>query len=71
VAIDLATAGLFDRHRGSGVKGPHSWRTYQVRLPEAIDIFGTHNAGHHFIAGMGETEKQMVNAIQQIQDQGG
>jgi len=71
VAIDLATPDLFDRYRGSGVKGPHCWETYLNRLVQAIDIFGVHNAGSHFVTGMGETEKQMVKIIQMIQDMGG
>jgi biotin synthase len=71
VAMDLATPELFDRYRGSGVKGPHRWDTYMNRLANAIEIFGTRNAGSHFVTGMGETEKQMVAAIQKIQDMGG
>jgi biotin synthase len=71
VAIDLATPALFDQYRGSGVGGPHCWETYLNRLAQAIDIFGARNAGSHFVTGMGETEKQMVEAIQKIQDMGG
>ena len=71
VAIDLATPALFDRYRGSGVGGPHRWDTYMDCLGEAIDIFGKRNAGSHFVTGMGETEKQMVEIMQKIQDMGG
>ncbi|WP_236609897.1 radical SAM protein [Desulfotignum phosphitoxidans] len=71
VAIDLATPNLFDRYRGSGVKGPHCWETYLDRLEQAIEIFGVRHAGSHFVTGMGETEKQMVNIIQLVQDMGG
>jgi biotin synthase len=71
VAIDLASPKLFDRYRGSGVKGPHRWDTYVDRLADAIEIFGSRNAGSHFVTGMGETEKQMVDIIQKIQDMGG
>jgi len=71
VAIDLATPELFDRYRGSGVKGPHRWDTYMNCLADAIEIFGARNAGSHFVTGMGETEKQMVDIIQKIQDMGG
>ena len=71
VAIDLATPALFDRYRGRGVKGPHSWEIYMERLGQAIEIFGVRNAGSHFVTGMGETEKQMVTIIQKIQDMGG
>ena len=71
VAIDLATPALFDRYRGQGVGGPHSWDRYMECLTDAIDIFGHRNAGSHFVAGMGETEKQMVDMIQTVQDMGG
>lgn len=71
VAIDLATPELFDKFRGSGVGGPHHWERYLACLEEAIDIFGVRNAGSHFVTGMGETEQQMVDAIQMVQDMGG
>lgn len=71
VALDLATPELFDRHRGRGVGGPHSWFQYVERLTQAIEIFGARNAGSHFVVGMGESEVQMCRAIQQVQDMGG
>ena len=71
VAIDLATPELFDAHRGKGVGGPHQWDIYTETLKQAIDIFGVRNAGSHFVTGMGETEKEMAEAIQMVQDLGG
>lgn len=71
VAIDLATPGLFDRYRGSGARGPHKWETYWRCLSDAIELFGDGNAGAHFIVGMGETEKEMCDAIQRVRDMGG
>ncbi len=71
VAIDLATPELFAAYRGQGVGGPHQYQRYMECLQQAIDIFGPGNAGSHFVTGMGETEKEMVQAIQQIQDMGG
>lgn len=71
VAIDLATPELFDKYRGAGVGGPHVYENYIERLKEAVEIFGPRNAGSHFVTGMGETEKEMVQAMQQIQDMGG
>jgi biotin synthase len=71
VAIDLATPELFDKYRGKGVGGPHSWYRYLDCLDSAIAIFGRRNAGSHFVTGMGETERQMVEIIQKIQDMGG
>lgn len=71
VAIDLATPDLFDRFRGSGVRGPHKWETYWSCLADCLDVFGTGNAGAHFMVGMGETEREMCAAIQRVQDMGG
>jgi biotin synthase len=71
VAIDLATPELFDEHRGKGVGGPHTWERYLECLAEAIEIFGERNAGSHFVTGLGETEQEMAEVIQQVQDMGG
>jgi biotin synthase len=71
VAIDLATPELFEQFRGSAVSGPHEWETYWRCLDDAIDVFGEGNAGSHFMAGMGETEKEMCEAIQRVRDMGG
>ena len=71
VAIDLATPELFAKYRGMGVGGPHKWDRYMACLAAAIEIFGKGNAGSHFVTGMGETEREMVNSIQTIHDMGG
>ena len=71
VAVDLATAELFDKYRGAGVGGPHSWRTYWECLEDALRVFGKGNAGPHFMVGMGETERDMCLAIQRAKDLGG
>ena len=71
VAIDLATPELFEKYRGKGVGGPHKWDRYMACLATAIEIFGQGNAGSHFVTGMGETEREMVNSIQTVQDMGG
>jgi len=71
VAIDLATAELFDRYRGSGVKGPHEWDRYWGCYEEALEVFGESNAGVHLMVGMGETEEEMCQVIQRSRDLGG
>ncbi len=71
VAIDLATPELFATYRGAGVQGPHTWERYLECLEQAIGLFGKRNAGSHFVTGMGETEREMVEAIQMVQDMGG
>ena len=71
VAVDLATPALFDRYRGSGVKGPHQWGVYWECFKRAVDVFGKGFAGVHLMVGMGETEQEMCAAIQRARDMGG
>lgn len=70
VAIDAATPELFDRLRGKGVNGPHRWDHYWKVIEMATNVFGKFFVGIHLIVGLGETEKEMVQAIQRGQNMG-
>ena len=70
VAIDAATPELFDLYRGHGVRGPHSWELFWETVEEIGRIFGRGKAGVHLVVGLGETEQQMVAAIQRAYDLG-
>ena len=70
VAIDAATPELFERYRGEGVKGPHRWEHYWDTLARSVQIMGRYKAGVHLIVGLGETEQEMIAAIQRAQDLG-
>ena len=71
VAFDLPKEELFDKHRGKGVKGPHKWQKYWEVFSESVDVFGKRMVGSHFIVGLGESEKEMVEAFQKVSDLGG
>ncbi len=71
VAIDCATPELFDRHRGKGVRGPHNWDHYWKIYEASAEIFGRMMTGVHLICGVGETEKELVQAFQRARDLGG
>ena len=71
VAIDAATPQLFDRTRGKGVQSLHSWAKYWEILQDARDIFGPQKFGAHLIVGMGESEYEVLNVVQQLVDMGG
>jgi biotin synthase len=71
VALDAATPELFDRTRGKGVQSPHKWDKYWEVLLDARDIFGPEKFGVHIIAGMGETEHDILSLVQKIVDLGG
>ena len=70
VAVDAATEKLFDRHRGTGVKGPHRWKRYWEALAEGVDVFGRYMVGIHLIVGLGETEQEMVQVIDKAHQMG-
>ncbi|MEX3007555.1 radical SAM protein [Hoeflea sp. TYP-13] len=71
VALDAATPEIFDRTRGKGVQSPHNWKKYWEILLDAKDIFGSRKFGAHIIVGMGETEWEVLNLVQEIVDLGG
>lgn len=71
IAIDTASEELFVKHRGKSVGGPHSWQKYWDLFEAALRTFGRGNVGSHYVVGLGETEKEMISAIQKIKDMGG
>lgn len=71
IAFDLPTPLLFDKHRGKTIGGPHSFEKYQRCFVEAVKIFGDWQVGSHFMVGLGETEKELLEAIQWVHDQKG
>ena len=71
IAIDAATPEIFCKHRGEEVNGPHKWDKYWRCFEKALKYFGEKNVGSHFVVGLGETEKEMVQAIQKVRNMGG
>lgn len=71
VALDAATPELFSASRGKEVRGPHRWERYWSALEEAALVFGKDRFGCHLIAGLGETERQMVETVAKLRRLGG
>ncbi|GBE57791.1 biotin synthase [bacterium BMS3Abin01] len=71
VAVDTATEALFTRYRGREAGGPHRWDRYWRTLEEAAIVFGRDRFGCHLIAGLGESEKEMIDTIQRVRSLGG
>jgi len=70
IAVDAATPELFERYRGRGVKGPHDWEHYWATLEAGARVFGPYKAGIHLVVGLGESEQEMIAAIQRAHDLG-
>lgn len=71
IAVDAATPYLFARHRGKPVNGPHDWDRYWECFDQAVTVFGVNHVGTHLMVGLGETEREMVEAIVKTRDAGG
>ncbi|MBI5522277.1 MAG: radical SAM protein [Desulfarculus sp.] len=71
VAIDAATPELFEKLRGRPVGGPHRWEHYWRIFEQALQVFGEGMAGVHLIHGLGETEEELVLAMDRAKGLGG
>jgi biotin synthase-related radical SAM superfamily protein len=70
IAIDAATEKLFNEVKGANANGPYKWENQFKLLREAISVFGKGNVSTHIIIGLGETEKEAANLIQQCVNMG-
>jgi len=66
-----ACAGLlFDKVKGAQTQSPYAWKQQHNALKEAVEVFGKNQVYTHLIVGLGETEKEIIHAIQQCTDSG-
>ena len=70
IALDAATERLFDKVKGTSAGGPYRWRDVNTLLRVAVGVFGEGNVSTHLIVGLGETEKEIVQAVQECVDTG-
>jgi biotin synthase-related radical SAM superfamily protein len=70
IAVDAATEQIFDRLRGKQVGGPHRWDNYWSVVETAAQIFGPNNIGIHLMAGIGETEAELVQTMRRVKNIG-
>ncbi len=70
IPLDAATEEIFDKIKGSEAGGPYNWGRQLQLLKDACGIFGKGMVSTHLIVGIGETEEQMIKAIQECIDMG-
>jgi biotin synthase-related radical SAM superfamily protein len=68
IALDAATEKLFNQVKGAKANGPYRWNEQFIQLRQAVSLFGKVNVSTHLIIGLGETEKEAVDLIQQFAD---
>lgn len=71
IALDAVTPEIFERTRGKTVDSPHRYDKYWQAIEWAAEVYGPEKFGAHLIAGMGETEKEMLEVVQKLKDMGG
>ncbi|KKK43791.1 hypothetical protein LCGC14_1243090 [marine sediment metagenome] len=68
IALDGATPEIFDKVKGKGVNGPYRWEHHFQKLNEAVVIFAEGFVSTHLIIGLGETEKDIIERIEDLQN---
>ncbi|WXG44897.1 MAG: radical SAM protein [Promethearchaeati archaeon SRVP18_Atabeyarchaeia-1] len=70
IPIDAATPELFERMKGSLAKGPYHWDSHFEALKAALAVFGRNKVSTHLIVGLGETERDIVEVVQNLSEMG-
>ncbi len=68
ISFDCATQKLFDKIKGMERGKRLSWKLLEEATCEASEVFGNRFISTHLIIGLGETEKEALNFIQQFTD---
>ena len=66
ISLDTATEEVFNKIKGESVGGPYTWDDYFNALSSACRYFGDNHVVAHLIAGLGETEIEMLRLIQKL-----
>jgi biotin synthase-related radical SAM superfamily protein len=69
IPLDAATEGIFERVKGHLAGSHYTWKGQHAVLLAAVEVFGKGRVSTHLIVGLGETEQEMVNAIQWCVDE--
>jgi biotin synthase len=66
VGLDAASERVFDRTRGRGARGPHSWSQHWEIIRLARRHFGPMRVNCHVIVGLGETDQELVELLYRL-----
>ncbi|NHK29914.1 MAG: radical SAM protein [Asgard group archaeon] len=68
ISFDCATPELFDKVKGSKRGRRLTWELLEKATQDACEVFGNQFVSTHLIIGLGETERESLNFIQQFYD---
>ena len=66
IALDASTPEIFEKVKGKGVNGPYTWVSHFSALKEALDVFSEGYVTTHLIVGLGESSKDIINLIHEL-----
>ncbi|MFX1412343.1 MAG: radical SAM protein [Promethearchaeota archaeon] len=66
IALDGSTEEIFEAIKGKGVSGPYNWNKHLQSLKGALEIFSEGQVTTHLIIGLGETQQQILELIQDL-----
>jgi len=70
IALDGATPEVFKMIKGKDVGGPYTWEEHFQKLNEALEIFTPGFVSTHIIIGLEETEKEVIELIEELHNLG-
>jgi len=70
IALDAITKKLFNKVKGAAAKGPYNWNEQFKQLSKSVSLFGKGKVSTHLIIGLGESERETANLIQQCTEIG-
>ncbi|MCW4039151.1 MAG: radical SAM protein [Candidatus Bathyarchaeota archaeon] len=70
IPLDLPTEALFNKIKGNLTGSHYTWKTHLAALSAAVKHLGKGNVSTHFIAGLGETDYDLLHTMQQMLDMG-
>ncbi len=66
IALDGATQEIFEKVKGKDINGIYTWEGHLNALGEALDIFKEGLVSTHLIVGLGESEKEILERIEDL-----
>ncbi|MFX0038212.1 MAG: radical SAM protein [Promethearchaeota archaeon] len=66
IALDGATAEVFEKIKGIKIGGPYRWEEHFKKLNEALEIFSPGFVSTHIIIGLDETERSVIELIEKL-----
>ncbi len=70
IPLDASTKELFDRLKGGSAGGLYQWESHFDALQSAVKIFGKGEVSTHLIVGLGETDWELLNTVQEMVEMG-